>query len=340
MTEIKPKGKGKNPKSGNSKSKSKSKPSKAVRFGGPKNNLSSEVQNVSREYLKTLADPWQYANVKLGWGCMVPSRLAQVYLRGVTTANADGSLALAPLPDVTTGLFVFAGGAASVSASSNVVPTDSAAIQANFNEARIVSMGIKAYPVIAATSVPGVCYAGSLTGMTDTILNGLCVNDFASFPTSTMFHGAAGASATGRPVDPTSFQFQPEYVDTNGWAASANNTTEIPFSIPYVAFLGLPNGASVAYELCINLEGVQKLKHSAAPLGIQDDNGPTLSKYFPSADTMWNVLKKYMPMVSQPGTSIASNLWNITRAIMGGSISGKNRALPRGRGGALIEEVY
>jgi hypothetical protein len=246
------------------------------------------------EYILSLCDPFEHSGVQLGWGTMVPTTIAQCYLRGTATANADGSLVLAvgPSSDFLIGLWT--GGAGVTGPASGVAAFDNTAITANFTDARIVSSGIRSYPVIAATSVPGIVYAGALPAplITDLLTGGtLTPNDFAAFPTSHMSLGVDGASSSGRPIDPTSFILTPGVIGNANYTAK-----EFQFSAPYNVYLGLPANAVVAYEVVMNIEGTMKVAHTAGSILRNDKSwSKKLSDIWTTAEKMWSTLSRILP---------------------------------------------
>jgi len=269
--------------------------------------------DITTAYISSLVDPFQHPGVKLGWGTMVPTTLAQAYVRGVTTTNGDGSLVLVALPQACSNngwgsVSFFANGAAVANATSAVASYDATAIAASFSSARVVSIGLRSYPIIAATATPGVVYSGAIPTTTTTILATMSPNDFYAFPTSHMSVGISGGSSTGRPIDVSSFEFKAYAVNADGYGYSNIEIEEnIPFSIPYQAYSGLPASTSVAYEFVMNFEGTEQLKHSAAPLG-QGDAGSgdsLLSSVWGSIERMWATVKPALPPSGRPGIQSA-----------------------------------
>lgn len=271
------------------------------------------------EYIASLCDPFEHSGTKLGWGTLIPTRVEQAYLRGTTTANADGTLALAAAPSAKGMLYVGnSGGAAGFG--SNVDASDLTAITGNFTDGRVISLGIRAFPSIAATAAPGYVYAGALPGMTNNTLAACTTADLTAFPTSHMSIGYDGACATGRPVDPSSFLFSPLIVNGSGWPSTT--TTVIPFSIPYIAFQGLPAGATVAYEVVLNFEGTTLLAHNATALGMGEDTtgSKTVSDEWSSVEQMWHAVKPALPPPGRPFEW--SSVIDGAAALAGGAIGG------------------
>jgi hypothetical protein len=254
---------------------------------------------------------------------MVQSTIAQAYLRGTTTANSDGTLVLAALPLVSTitdstsantfSLLTKWSAGNAVATCTGIVPTDSAAILANYTDIRPISIGIRSYPVIAATAQPGIVFSGALPPSNVSQLAALTPADFISFPTSHMSPGISGGSSTGRPVDPTSFVFSDDgLVSYTTLALSSNGDYSVPFSVPYQVYTGLGTGITVAYEVVYNFEGTVKLQHAAAPLGQSaTSDGGMLSNIWNTVEQLWNGVKDALTPSGRPGVEAAVQDVNI-----------------------------
>jgi len=258
------------------------------------------------DYVRSLVDPFEYSGCRLGWGCMVPSTIVQLYFRTVvSTSGADGSFAAALLPCATGGCLVWNTAIGTAGTTSQTNFTDTASVAAQCQEGRVISGGVRAYPLVAATATPGVCYTGALTPYNYTLLNALSVADLLAFPTSHMSIGNLGGSSTGRPIDVDSFSFQAAVVDTNGWISStnANNVADVPFSIPYVVFTGYTAGISVAVEWCLNIEATAKFAHAASSLlpATSDDTQTVASQSGTTVESFWQKVKRILP---PPGRAI------------------------------------
>jgi len=269
-------------------------------------------------YFKSLVNPFEYSPPKLGWGCMIPSTIVQAYIRTSVTASTDGSLLIYVIPCVTAGVIVGNGGINTAPVSSSNF-FNSAAIIANCGEGRIVSVGLRAVPDIALTSVPGAVYTGATVPSTFAALSTLTPNDFTQLPTSHMSRGLEGGSSTGRPIDPDSFTFFAPVVDSNGWESSANMNSSIPFSVPYISFAGLPASAVVYYEAVINIEATQAILHNSGPV-LPDSDGTSsrLCDYWPSFESMYNRLQLALPHPGRPGEAAAATDSSFLGALMSG----------------------
>jgi hypothetical protein len=281
------------------------------------------------EYFKSLADPFEVGEQKLGWGCMVPTAAPQAYFRGQTTAATDGSLTIAVLPCVTNGILVWNTSVTTTSITSDFNFGNATAINSNCGEGRCVSVGVRAFPNIALTSVPGSAYSGATVATTFADLNTLSTTDFIQLPTSHQSIGVQGISSTGRPIDPESFIFSTTIVDNNGYTASANTGKSIPFSVPYVSFLGLPASAVVFYEVVLNLEATQVIAHSGQTILADTDgvSGETVGDHWPTPESLHRAMGKYLPHPGRPGEAAASRdvsylqaMWAGIKGLAGGAV--------------------
>jgi len=254
--------------------------------------------NLTQEYYESLVDPFENQGCRLGWGCMTPSDLTTAYIRGSTAANADGTLAIAVVPSCKKMVKIGNGGL-NVDLGTANVPVDAtnvAAISSNYRAGRVISVGLKAFPSIAATDKPGVSYAGCLEPMKDGDLSSLTPADFISFPQNRQEIGSLGCSATGRPIDTLSFEFLQKAVDTTGYTYGGD---QIPFTVPYVVFSGLPAGATVNYEAVLNLEVTYITAHGTNAIGNESTWSDSLANYWPNFESAWSRIQPYLPSPGQ-----------------------------------------
>jgi hypothetical protein len=229
---------------------------------------------------------------------MTPSDLTTAYVRGSATADGGGTFAIAVVPSIKKMVKIGNGGL-NVDLSTVGLAVDATnvnAISANYRAGRVVSIGIKAFPSIAATSAPGVAYSGCLEPMGDGDLATLTPADFISFPQNRQEIGSLGCSATGRPIDTSSFQFIQKVVDTTGFNYAGD---QVPFTIPYVVFSGLPGGATVNYEAVLNLEVTYNTTHSNSAIGNESTWSDSLANYWPNFESAWSRIQPYLPSPGQ-----------------------------------------
>lgn len=277
---------------------------------------------LARAYSNTLNDPFECEGVRLGWGCLVPSTIATAYLRQTITSNADGSIGLMALPNSANILYQNIAGAAVATWTANNA-TDNAACNNNFGTGRCISIGMKAFPSIAATAAPGASFAGAITGLTVTQLLALTPNDLEALPMTQMGIGTNGATATGRPIDPTSFQFTAHTVNANGILAAETPS----FSVPYICFEGLPASSPVVVEVVMNFEGLALMTHLAAGLGEGETSSNVLSSTWASIEQLWNHIKPDLIQVAKNTVSSAAALGANTL----GNFASRQLAMPMNR---------
>jgi len=218
------------------------------RDSGPLSNPSA--RQFATSYLATLNDPFEYGPVKLGYDCLVNTNTFTAYIRTSFTVNADGTFAVVGFPNPGNGLLTsFAG--ASVATYNPVAYYNINSLTSNGSEARIVSGGIRLFCPQAATSAPGMLFAGTMPSVTLSNITTSCTPSFLrSLPQSEMTIGTTGAAALMRPQDNDSFVFQSMLCNSTG----QTNTSAPVMSVPYVTGSGFPAGQVVWVEAIINLE--------------------------------------------------------------------------------------
>jgi len=250
------------------------------------------LSTVAGSYLRSLNDPFQYDGVRLGYNTMVPTELATLYFRGVATCNSDGSwsaIAL-PAPQVSGQAPVLNNPNGIGSTIWNVGPySNAAAVSPIMNEFRVVSIGLRALPLVAAVSIPGIAYAGSIPITNFDNAAVMTSSALAALPTSVWSNSNDGVTVVGRPIDNASFEFR---------AFTQPTSVNLPFSAPYVTFQGLPTGTRIIYEVCFNIEGIRDFTiGGVSAINAHDSansSGPTVSDYFPTFESAWKTLRGYL----------------------------------------------
>jgi len=305
---------------------------------------------LTRAYLDTLTDPFTYPGVKLGWGTLIPTSLGTAYFRGTGTANADGSCYIVAMPNVKNlALFGTAGiGSALFGGGATVIDgQDIANVQSNFGVGRCVSLGLKSYPLLAATVSPGILYSGAGTFPYENMAT-ITDTDALAFPTTIQSRGYDGGFTVGHPIDPVSFMFSESVVDGTGWQTGlfdeTNYTNNIPFSIPYHCYRGLVAGTTVSFEVTMNFEGYTQLKHSTSS-AIPGTYGPSLADNWPSVESLWNGIRGYLPAPSHPGITaalhgLASGVAKAAGSAIGGYLSGGSMLSLKAPASAAIALAY
>jgi hypothetical protein len=285
-------------------------------------------------YFKTLVDPFENAAPKLGWGCMVPSQVTQGYARFNEATNADGSIAIIVLPCITSGIQVNNSGSTGVT----WVPAsygNGPAINANFSEGRVVSVGVRVVPDLAMTSPPGAIYTGATVASNWNNVLSLSPNDFKNLPTTHMSRGYDGGSSTGRPVDPDSFTFFTYVVNASGFGGDATSQdASLPFSVPYIVYQASTSAAiQMIVEVVINIEATQIIGHTVSTIMPDDGNAqPRLCDYWPSFESMWGRIRNSLPHPGRAGEAAAASDESYISALLSGVGSvGRQGAYQAGR---------
>lgn len=118
----------------------------------------------SEAYFRCLCDPFNYPPPRLGYGTMVPTQIHTAYVRTQIISNAtDGTFVLFALPNQNNLLLANTAGSGTNPASSTASLTQSANV-AFLNSAvdmtRTIAMGLRIYPMTAATDSPGLISLG------------------------------------------------------------------------------------------------------------------------------------------------------------------------------------
>lgn len=274
----------------------------------------SALPSAVAAYINTLNNPFEYPPVKLGWGTMVPTSLYTCFGRGsFTSSSTDGSFALVLDPSIgsANAPFHIFNTTATSTASTTAGYSNATPVSAAVGEARVVSAGIKVIPMVPATSVPGVLYAGCIPGVAPNQIFGVeTPTTFSTMPFLDVGYGATGASAMIHPMDPVSFQFQ--YATDVGQVVTGTNLWDTGVAV--IAGLGFPNSTIVYYEIVLNLEATNPMGIGAQAMtspDLRDDDGARLSSYFPSVENMWSYISRYVPKAS----SVAHAATEIARTV-------------------------
>jgi hypothetical protein len=278
------------------------------------------------DYVRSLNDPFEFTGPRLGWGCLVPTQIVQAYWRGTVTADSStGSCAIALYPtigpdstDVTNLSFLQSSSGLNQNFEAGVYhqPTDYDTLQANYSGGRIISGGIRAYPDTAMTAVPGACYTGAIPGLTAGAFSDLTADDLIASPYARQYRAYEGASAVLRPQDTRSFMFDGKVTnfDSTSWQTGDN----LPCSVPFIAFTGLTNSATVFVEAVLNLEVIPISVHNSASVAIGGDSTRSkLSSFWHNVESMWDAV---VPYLNQPGTFGAATATSTGKGKDSGSI--------------------
>jgi len=279
-----------------------------------KNKTSSAVN----DYVSTLANPWESAPLRLGWGTLVATDLYTAYARFSLTTNSDGTFAIALVPTVgstTAPIYYNTSGLAGVTWTTASF-ANAAAIASAASEGRVVSGGIKVYPLIPATVSPGILYTGSVPSINNTNLTSSSIATIVGYPEMRIGYGATGGSSVIHPVDVTSYAFSP-YTITGYAGALLPNT-----STPLIVGTNFAMNSTIYVEATINIETIIAANSSINSQAItnpevRQQTNDTLSDYFPSIESMWKKISAYLPDAGQVYT--------------GATVAGAAMASPMGR---------
>jgi len=257
------------------------------------------IAAAANSYVATLNDPFTHQGVKMGFGCLVPSTVGMAYVRQSVSTNADGTLGLFAYPTLGNGsvktLYVNNSGAAG-NTWTGTAAYNASGLSTIYSQARFVSMGIKAIPLVAGTASPGIAYAGACPACSVAGMSTLTPNSISGSPFAKMGTGTGGAVALARPQDLYAYQFT-----TIGVSLSDSSLTA-PTSVPFICFTGLPASTTVLVEVVLNFEGITSMTTSLPmPAGAGEGNTePSLiTRAFASVEQLWNWVQ---PRLSDPGT--------------------------------------
>jgi hypothetical protein len=265
---------------------------------------------------RSIINPFENGGCKLGFGCLVPSHLVRAYLRTTVTSNADGSATVALWNDTNSFLLTYTVAFASVGYGSTPA-SDEGPISSNYQSGRIISGGIRAFPSIAMTAAPGICYSGQMFEVTLAGLTAVSSQDFQQQSTNHMEKGSRGAVATMRPMDLNSFIFSPNI--TNGVGYTSSSTA--PWSVPYIVFSGLPASSSILVEAVLNLEVLEVFKHAVTQVGVPETLADkTLSDEVINIESGFRAISQNLPPAGQSfdaGTAFAAGATGLASAAAG-----------------------
>jgi hypothetical protein len=271
-------------------------------------NTPSRAVELTIGYFKSLVDPFEYKSVHVGWGCMVPTTIVSAYRRGISVTNADGTWACCLLPAAFGSLQIWNNGVAVASPNTSFSSSNQVNILNECSEGRVLSCGVRAFPAVPLTASPGVSYCGALVPENFDDIQSLSIVGLQTLPSSHQSIGLRGASATGRPIDPESFVFTKHATNATGYTAgAADQDLSIPFSVPYIAFEGLPTLTNIYFEFVINIEVTSAISGGVTPVIPADaQTQETLANYWPSFENMWGKFVEHLPLPGRVGEALAS----------------------------------
>jgi hypothetical protein len=245
-------------------------------------------QNDPRDcYATLLNNPFTAPPCRLGFGTMVPTQLGTATYRLTTSCNADGSLGVmvSPYLGQTTAPIAInnAGAGTNIWTGTNFqniaqYPTSL------LTELRVISLGLKVTPLVAATATPGICFAGQVAGYSQNQLTGLNLNYLASITSLESFvTNNHTVQASARPVDNAAYEF------LIGAATGAGNNV-YSMSTPVITFTGYPASSNMLIEIYMNFEFVPITTTTTSrsyDLNSSIDVDK-ISKHFVSEQSLWD----------------------------------------------------
>lgn len=286
-------------------------------------------------YMRCLSDPFTNPPVRAGFGTLIGTSIHTAYLRGtVTTSGTNGCFNMFVLPNQNNILLTSNGDnviipSATGAALSKANNTDE--LNKIMNDSRTLAMGIRLYPMIAATAPPGIIAMGCAprSDLDDVVAP---TQTTSTSTTTGLFNqsnatvqgmpylrehlarpgGADFLQCTWRPTDNMDFEFTEA---NNASISYVNNASYAPFydsginvvgqseglntqgSFLVVAGTGLPAGASIYYEIILHLETTDSTKSISTC--TEAPNAPSVadSSTFPSMESLYRSISNLLPNV-------------------------------------------
>lgn len=217
-------------------------------------------------YLACMNNPFECSPVRLGFGTFIPTTLATAYIRGNFNVNAtDGSFSLISFPSVF--------GIAFTSAQTQVASPNWTAISAQgastyaamYGQGRCLAGGVRVFPMIAATSPPGMIAlglypsAGNTVNLTASLAQGNL--DRFNGPMMNIHKACSGVSGAlqvlWRPEDVSDMELdRANSLSAPVTIAGAGVLTGITDIGPFIAVagLGLPTTTNIWFEAIYHFE--------------------------------------------------------------------------------------
>jgi len=246
----------------------------APKSGNRYENKSKEViprNSPLLDWARTIADPWQYGPVKLGYNTMVETTLASAFLRTSFQVGTDGSFSLILNPCVTNMVWLSTGGLNTATYTA-LSAADSVGIGQQLAGARVISGGIRAIALFPETAASGVLVSGAFSFIPSGLWSSnLTPASMFQQPTANLGYGGKGARTVILPIDNSAQEFSAPVSNAVGFGSTVN----IPYTVPYIAGQGFPVGTIIWYEAILNLEGLPSTGSSA--IGINVDSIPQIA---------------------------------------------------------------
>lgn len=225
--------------------------------------------------MRCLSRPFHDPPIRAGYDCFLPTQLYSAYTRFTSIlSSTQANLLLWNFPTLGSPLWINknADVTAAMTAWSQFNLSNSASIATEIDECRILSMGIRVYPLLAATAQPGVCHAGIIPDCSQAnavAFSGGPMTGFQQIPSAQVHVKTADTEyfeVSWRPGDNSDFEFK-DRVDASFAlsggnmvaGASGNVATTFGPSI-FMCLTGFPVSTSFYVEIITHLEGTSATK--------------------------------------------------------------------------------
>jgi hypothetical protein len=304
---------------------------------------------LSNDYFNCLVDPFQYPPVRAGFGCMVPTQVHTAFYRGqILAGSTDGAFALFAFPNPNNFIAITNGpynNSPTTATSSLYAASNTVLLNSMYDSSRTLAMGVRIYPMIPSTSVPGILSLGCSprAGSNDTVA-GSATSPLQSglinqniYKVSQMpylrQHIARTANAdyyqaTWRPTDIKDFEFQE--TDRPWFSIQTTQVTNSPFydidgnlghgetnsrdtqgSFIVITGQGLPVNTSLYVEVVLHLETIDPTN----PIATTDTSDSRASRdniaaegQFSSFESMYRSIMNILPSTDTVATHAATIL--------------------------------
>lgn len=278
----------------------------------PKKKTKPNTPNMPREnnglrakrqcYVDVLNDPFNNPPCRLGYGTMVPTGLTTAVYRTTLTSNADGSLAifvnpaLGPNGNATTAGIHYNNSGFSTATWTSAPWSNQVSIAALSDDLRCVSVGVKVLPLVPATAVPPICYAGAISGLATDNYVAVSPSALTAYQQLQRFVAPGEISALGRPVDSDGYAFR-----TGIFANTSNQILDV--STPIIILSGLPASTTVAVDAICHFEYIPTSAGSSITQFSGNANGipESVAAWWSSFEAMWAYVS---PKLRAPGEAL------------------------------------
>jgi hypothetical protein len=291
---------------------------------------------LAAQYIRCIADPFKYGPVRAGYDTLLPTQLHTAYFRGTIVANVDGTARIFINPSMLNAINY----ATSVATTTPVWNSGNFAntnvLLSEADQFRLLSMGIRCFPRIAATAAPGMCFMNLVPKMDPGEFNTYAAYtpNGASNMAYSQIHLASSNTTDfyqqcWRPgsVDDFTFRDYDNSLVTNtagtltfkslfsasaGFVDTQTAYLDMIFTALPITGTGTPVGTPIFFEVIAHYETTDSTQGIAGE--SQDDASPSVASEgkFASMENMFRSMADLLPSSSSvaalAGTVIASPL--------------------------------